>query len=107
MANPLSILATAFKPMSYSLLEPGHPPQHSDNAPLPTDPAQTVSGPGFKWTLLIVFFGWAACAVAEMYLAGQWTTPTPNQQTAFTAMDWGFKSGFGGWLGLIGGKSLQ
>src|SRR5690348_10490900 len=43
---------------------------------------------------------------AEIILASLWTNPTPNQQTAFTAMDTVLKAGVGAIIGLLGGKNL-
>jgi hypothetical protein len=37
-------------------------------------------------------------------MAGFWTTPTPNQQSAFEAIGFAWKAGIGAIFGLLGGK---
>ncbi len=60
--------------------------------------------PTFKLVFLTVVTITVLVGVAEIVLAAVWTTPTPNEQTAFEAMDFAWKAGIGAILGLLGGK---
>jgi hypothetical protein len=105
--NPWRIIKDAVRsPLSYSLLDVGPqqaPPQAQQQGP----PAgQTVSGPFFKLIFISVGILTLVIGGAEIWLASMWLEPTDNQQTAFAAMDFGWKTGFGAWIGLAGGKAI-
>jgi hypothetical protein len=74
-----------------------------------TAPGHAIArvSPTFKMVLWIVVAITLLGGFFEIVLAGVWPTPTPNQQVAFEAMDWAWKSGIGAILGLLGGIQLS
>jgi hypothetical protein len=63
-----------------------------------------VLKPAFKLIFLTVVGITLLAGVAEIVMAGFWTTPTPNQQSAFEAIGFAWKAGIGAIFGLLGGK---
>jgi hypothetical protein len=82
---------------------------HAARTKPPTKPtinkAKTIIvNPTFKLVFLTVVAITIASGLAEVILASAWTVPTPNQQSAFDAMGFGWKAGLGAIFGLLGGK---
>ena len=65
---------------------------------------QMVLAPSFKMVFITVVMITVLTGAAELFLASVWTNPTRNQQTAFEAMGFAWKSGIGAIFGLLGGK---
>jgi hypothetical protein len=63
-----------------------------------------VVPPVFKMAFLTVVAITVLAGVTEIILAGRWTEPTANQQSAFEAMGFAWKAGIGAIFGLLGGK---
>ena len=71
----------------------------------PEAPQPIVLPPGFKAALIFVCGITVICFALEQLLA--WLLPEPAthfQEQAFTAVDWGFKTGLGVLIGLVAGK---
>lgn len=101
--------------------EGGRPPQQQQlqrhpSAPAPSAPhgtgaletmavpAQSLA-PAYKLILVAVIAITLLSGAADIVLAGIWEHPTPNQQSAFEAMGFAWKSGLGALFGLVGGKA--
>jgi hypothetical protein len=67
-------------------------------------PKVAVISPTFKWVLITVLVITVGCGIGQFIAAGAWPTMTPNQQTAFDSITFGFKAGLGAIFGLLGGK---
>jgi hypothetical protein len=63
-----------------------------------------VVPPVFKMAFLTVVAITVLAGATEIILAGRWTEPTANQQSAFEAMGFAWKAGIGAIFGLLGGK---
>jgi hypothetical protein len=83
----------------------------SKNAPLEwsvptTRTVKTIKvNPTFKLIFLTVVGITILAGAVEVLLAGVWTAPSPNQQSAFEAMGFAWKAGIGAIFGLLSGKT--
>jgi hypothetical protein len=75
---------------------------HQSGSDLPRIVALT---PAFKLVFLTVTTITILCGVAEIALAAAYVAPTFNQQAAFEAMAFTWKTGIGAIFGLLGGKA--
>jgi hypothetical protein len=70
-------------------------------------PALVPVDSSFKLILFIVL-GVSILAIIAAAVAAQfWTTPTPNQQRVFEALEWAYKLGIGAIIGLISGQAAR
>jgi len=75
------------------------------HAPVPARRPPAALKPTFKWALITVAAITLLSGIALIVLADIWHDPTPNQQSAFEAFDFAWKTGFGAFCGLVGGKA--
>jgi hypothetical protein len=61
----------------------------------------------YKIILVIVTLLTAGAGLADIVMAANWIHPTPMQQSIFDSMGNAWKMGFGGLLGLLGGKAIN
>lgn len=83
----------------------GEPTITLDAAPKSKPPI--IASSQFMSVLLIVTTMTILAGLAQMVLAERWLQPTPNEQSAYDAMAAVWKLGFGGLLGLLGGKNIR
>jgi hypothetical protein len=61
----------------------------------------------FKVIFFIVLIVSISAIIAAAVAAQFWTTPTPNQQRVFEALEWAYKLGMGAIIGLISGQASR
>jgi hypothetical protein len=89
--------------------QPGEPniprprPRQKDDLP---KQARGQISPGFKLIFITVVTITVLSGVGQIVLAGIWLSPTPDQQSAFEALDFAWKAGIGAIFGLLGGKAV-
>ena len=76
--------------------------------PKPPAPAKILVVPAtFKMVFLTIVALTVAAGIAQSFMAGFWTAPTPNEQSVFEGMGYAWKTGVGAIFGLLGGKVLN
>jgi hypothetical protein len=76
----------------------------SDAANTATRPVQLPSF--YKWLTAAIFVVALLCLLFELGLGFAWPDPTEAQKNIMSAIDYGWKMGFGFAIGLITGKSV-
>jgi hypothetical protein len=68
------------------------------------DETSSQPRPAFKLVFLTVLGIVVLAGAAEVVMAAVWINPTPDQQSTFEAVGFGWKAGIGAIFGLLGGK---